>query len=124
MKRFALGFTFCVLDALILTGCGGGGSSSGATNNGQSSVFVTGEDAPLPSVLALNLTLNSISLNNSSSSAPLAVQTGDGTNFININGLAGLQAAGAAKVVSRGLVFKDPNTGAPQMWAHRVRVLP
>jgi hypothetical protein len=56
--------------------------------------------------------------------APLAVQTGDGTNFININGLAGLQAAGAAKVVSRGLVFKDPNTGAPQMWAHRVRVLP
>ena len=56
--------------------------------------------------------------------APLTVQTGDGTNFININGLAGLQSAGSANLIVRGLIFKDPNTGAPQMWAHRVRVLP
>ena len=56
--------------------------------------------------------------------APLTVQTGDGTNFININGLAGLQSAGTANLIVRGLIFKDPNTGAPQMWAHRVRVLP
>ena len=56
--------------------------------------------------------------------APLTVQTGDGTRFININGLGGLQAAGSAKLVTRGLVFKDPSTRAPQIWAHRVRVLP
>jgi hypothetical protein len=54
---------------------------------------------------------------------PLTVQTGDGTRFVNINGLAGLQSAGAAKLVTRGLVFKDPVSGSPQMWAHRVRVL-
>ena len=32
----------------------------------QASVFITGEDAPLPSVLAFNVTLNSITLNNGS----------------------------------------------------------
>ena len=55
--------------------------------------------------------------------APLTVQTGDGTRFANINGLAGLQAAGSTNLVARGLVFKD-NNGNPELWAHRVRVLP
>lgn len=56
--------------------------------------------------------------------APITVQTGNATNFVNINGLAGLQSAGATNLVVRGLVLKDPNTAAPVMWAHRVRVLP
>ncbi len=55
---------------------------------------------------------------------PLTVETGNVTNFININGLAGLQSAGQAKLVARGLVLQDPNTGNPVMWAGRVRVLP
>jgi Domain of unknown function (DUF5666)/Domain of unknown function (DUF4382) len=54
--------------------------------------------------------------------APLTVQTGNGTRFVNINGLSGLQAAGSINLVVRGLILKDQN-GAPQMWAHRVRVL-
>jgi hypothetical protein len=56
--------------------------------------------------------------------SPLTVNTGDGTNFVNINGLAGLQAAGTTNLVVRGLVFKDPTSGDPVLWAHRVRVLP
>jgi hypothetical protein len=44
------------------------------------------------------------------------------TNFINIDGLTGLESAGSAEIVARGLVFKDAN-GQPQMWAHRVRIL-
>jgi hypothetical protein len=52
------------------------------------------------------------------------VDTGNGTTFVNINGLAGLQAAGTTNLVARGLVFKDPVSGKPVVWAHRVRVLP
>jgi hypothetical protein len=55
---------------------------------------------------------------------PLTVQTSNKTNFINVNGLAGLQAAGSAKLIVHGLILKDQTTGAPVMWAHRVRVLP
>jgi hypothetical protein len=35
-----------------------------------------------------------------------------------------LQAAGATNLISRGLVFYDPNTNKPVVWAGRVRVLP
>jgi len=58
-----------------------------------------------------------------SAGGPFTVNTGAGTIFENINGLAGLQGAGAANLVARGLVFKDLNTGKPVVWAHRVRVL-
>lgn len=59
--------------------------------------------------------------------APLQVNTGDGlagTLFIGVNGLSGLQAGGQTNLVARGLVFKDPPSGNPVLWAHRVRVLP
>jgi hypothetical protein len=55
---------------------------------------------------------------------PLTVETSNKTNFINVNGLAGLQAAGSAKLIVHGLILKEAKTGAPVMWAHRVRVLP
>jgi hypothetical protein len=57
-------------------------------------------------------------------SGPFTVSTGSGTIFVNVNGLSGLSSAGTASIVARGLVFKDPNTGAPVVWAHRVRILP
>jgi hypothetical protein len=59
-----------------------------------------------------------------SAGGPFTVYTGNLTTFVNINGLAGLQAAGAANLISRGLVFYDPNTQKPIVWAGRVRVLP
>ena len=55
---------------------------------------------------------------------PFTVYTGDLTIFENINGLAGLQSAGAANLVTRGLVFEDLNTQKPIVVAGRVRVLP
>jgi hypothetical protein len=57
-----------------------------------------------------------------SANGPFTVETGNLTNFINIDGLTGLESAGSAEIVARGLVFKDAN-GQPQMWAHRVRIL-
>ncbi|MGO9402122.1 MAG: DUF4382 domain-containing protein [Terriglobales bacterium] len=55
---------------------------------------------------------------------PFTVLTGDKTYFVNIDGLAGLQQAGTPNLISRGLVFKNPNNGEPVMVAARVRVLP
>jgi len=54
---------------------------------------------------------------------PFTVNTGAGTAFVNINGLAGLQAAGTANLGVGGLVFEDLNTGKPVVWAGAVGVL-
>jgi hypothetical protein len=59
-----------------------------------------------------------------SAGGPFTVYTGNLTTFVNINGLSGLQAAGAVNLVSRGLVFYDPNTSKPIVWAGLVNVLP
>jgi hypothetical protein len=55
---------------------------------------------------------------------PFTVDTGALTKFVNIHGLAGMQAAGSANLISRGLVFKDQTNGKPFVVAGRVRVLP
>jgi hypothetical protein len=59
-----------------------------------------------------------------SAGGPFSVYTGAKTVFVNVDGLAGLQAAGAANLVSSGLVFYNPNTSKPVVLAGRVRVLP
>lgn len=59
-----------------------------------------------------------------SAGGPFTVFTGAKTTFVNINGLSGLQTAGSINLISRGLVFYDPNTNKPVVWAGRVRVLP
>jgi hypothetical protein len=59
MKRFFALSVALALTALSLVGCGG---SSKATAPQAGAVYVTGEDAPLESVVSLNLTINSITL--------------------------------------------------------------
>ena len=54
---------------------------------------------------------------------PFTVNTSNSTNFVNINGLAGLSSAGTASIVADGLALKDPVSGEPQVYAHRVAVL-
>jgi len=53
---------------------------------------------------------------------PFIVNTGNKTNFVNIPGLAGLENAGTAPIVVGGLVLDI--AGEPQVYAHRVAVLP
>jgi hypothetical protein len=89
MKRF-LPVVFLLLLTVITIACGGGSSSStGAKSAQQASVFVTGEDAPLPSVLAFNVTLNSITLNNGSTDVPVlsAPQTIDFARLLGLRTL-------------------------------------
>jgi Domain of unknown function (DUF5666)/Domain of unknown function (DUF4382) len=56
---------------------------------------------------------------------PFPVATDNKTVFFNINGLMGLQSAGAANLVVTGLVFDNPQSlGTPVIWSHRAWVLP
>ncbi len=88
MKRYVRMFMLAVLAAG--TACGGG-SSSMLVQNQQASVFVTGEDAPVSSVVAFNITINSITLNNSSTSVP-AMTTPTAVDFGRLVGLRSLLA--------------------------------
>jgi Domain of unknown function (DUF4382) len=71
MKRFLALSGLLALCGLSLMGCGGGSGTTLSTNSQAGAVFVTGEDAPLPSVLSLNLTINSITLTGASNSPQL-----------------------------------------------------
>ena len=72
MKRFLVLSVFLALTGLTLAGCGGGnGSGTFSTNPQAGAVYVTGEDAPLSSVVGLHLTINSITLTGKSNSPQL-----------------------------------------------------
>ena len=67
MKKF---FAFALLLGLSLMGMGCGSSNSSSQNSNSNaktaSVFVTGEDAPSSSVVGFNVTIDSLTLNNGS----------------------------------------------------------
>jgi hypothetical protein len=98
MKRFLLILAVLGLTALTMVACGGGSNSGfGGGGSNPSAVFVTGEDAPLPSVLSFNVTINSIALNGSGSpvqllSAPTSV---DFARFVGLRSLLGFNAVPA-----------------------------
>jgi Domain of unknown function (DUF4382) len=71
MKRFLALTALLVFSGLALVGCGGGGGTTPSGNPQAGAVYVTGEDAPLPSVVSLNLTINSITLTGASNSPQL-----------------------------------------------------
>jgi hypothetical protein len=54
---------------------------------------------------------------------PLAVQTANSTRFNNIAGLAAIQSGGNMQLATFGLMLKDPVSGNPTMYAHRVILL-
>ena len=85
MKRFLLLAALLALVGLSIVGCGGGGGTT-LSGNSQGAVFVTGEDAPLPSVVGLNLTINSITLTGASNS-PQLVSSPISVDFARLVGL-------------------------------------
>jgi uncharacterized protein DUF5666/uncharacterized protein DUF4382 len=85
-----------------------------------------------------DLVLNSVVINNGNAGSfqvqnnamlgyvlgtPLSVQTANSTHFTDINGLAAIQSGGAMKLATYGLMLKDPVSGNPTMYAHRVLLL-
>jgi len=86
MKRFFALTVTTLLATFMLVGCG---SNSSTPNPGQSQpgkVFVTGEDAPLPSVVGLDITINSITLNGKNNS-PQAISAPITVDFARLLGL-------------------------------------
>jgi Domain of unknown function (DUF4382)/Domain of unknown function (DUF5666) len=68
-------------------GCGGTSSSNqNSSQNSAPAVYVTGEDAPQSSVVGFNVTIDKITLNNSSSSMT-AVSTPEAVDFARLMGL-------------------------------------
>jgi hypothetical protein len=45
------------------------------------------------------------------------------TRFTDITGLAAIQSGGSMKLAAYGLMLKDPVSGNPTMYAHRVLLL-
>jgi hypothetical protein len=110
-----------------------GGSIDTASNK-----FVPARIVLLRQGVVGDLVLNSVVINNNNAGsfqiqnsrllgyvlgAPLAVQTSNSTRFANINGLAGIQSGGSMTLAAYGLMLKDPVSGNPTMYAHRVILL-
>lgn len=107
MKRlFALSVALA-LTALSLIGCGG---STKVSTPQAGAVYVTGEDAPLASVVSLNLTINSITLTGAKSS-PVLVSSPITVDFARLVGLRaplGFSAVPADTYTSATFVLASP----------------
>ena len=108
MKRFAT-LLMLLAPLFLLMACGGSGTSGTQTGNQPGAVFVTGEDAPVSSVVAFNITINSITLNNSSTSVPL-LSTPTAVDFgrlVGLRSLLGFNATPAGTYNSVTFTFEN-----------------
>ncbi|MGA2021401.1 MAG: DUF4382 domain-containing protein [Candidatus Sulfotelmatobacter sp.] len=86
MKRL-LGTILLLALSMLGASCGSSNSSSATSPSSQSSaVFVTGEDAPLASVVGFDVTINSITLNGNNG-APQVLSTATTVDFARLLGL-------------------------------------
>lgn len=83
MKKF---FAFALVLGLSLMGIGCGSNSSQSSKSQSSAVFVTGEDAPASSVVGFNVTIDSLTLNNGTSTVT-AISTPEAVDFARLMGL-------------------------------------
>ena len=84
MKKF-LGIVFSLALSMLGAGCSSSTSSTSPTPQ-NASVFVTGEDAPLASVVGFDVTINSITLTGSNG-APQVLSTPTTVDFARLLGL-------------------------------------
>jgi hypothetical protein len=85
MKRL-LGIALLLALSLLAASCGSNSSSAISPSSQSSAVFVTGEDAPLASVVGFDVTINSITLNGNSGS-PQVLSTATTVDFARLLGL-------------------------------------
>src|SRR5579862_8999323 len=87
LKKWSRGI-FALASVALLVGCGNNSSSPSTNTNPQSnSVFVTGTDAPLPSVVGFRVDITGLTLSDGTST-PVSVLNGTQTvDFARLNGL-------------------------------------
>jgi hypothetical protein len=107
MRRLVLVFSLCFLLALAVTGCGSGANNN-LTTAQQASVFVTGSDAPLPSILAFNVTVNSLKLDGTTEllAQPATV---DFARLLGMRTLLGFNTVPAGTYKSLSITLADPS---------------
>jgi Domain of unknown function (DUF4382) len=109
MKR-SLSLAGLLALALTFAGCNGVSNSSSTAQN-KAQVFVTGEDAPVSSVVAFNITINSITLNNGTTAAqvlstPTSVDFGQ---LIGLRSLLGFNTVAPGTYTSATFIFAANN---------------
>jgi hypothetical protein len=85
MKKI-LGIALLLALSMVGVGCGAGLNSSTSASSQSSAVFVTGEDAPLASVVGFDVTINSITLTGNNGS-PQVLSTPTTVDFARLLGL-------------------------------------
>lgn len=98
MKRVALFFSLALIVALI--GCGGGSNPS--LTSSQPGVFITGEDAPVSSVVAFNITIDKIMLNTGSTNGSTSVTALSTPTAVDFGRLVGLRSLLGFNKVAQG----------------------
>lgn len=114
MKKY---FALVLLMALSLMGigCGSSNSSSSSQNSNSNSqngsVFVTGEDAPASSVVGFNVTIDSMTLNNSTTTASAisSPETVDFARLMGLRTLLGFNAIPQGTYTSVTFTFENTN---------------
>ena len=103
-----------LLGTLISTlACGGGAAGSGGQtgfSSNSTAVFITGEDAPLPSVVSFFVTINSITLNSSSGSVTVLSKptTVDFGRLVGLRSLLGFQTVAPGTYTSATFNLTNP----------------
>jgi hypothetical protein len=109
MKKF-LAFGVLLALTMIGLGCGSSKSSTSLSQNTSGNVFVTGEDAPLASVVSFNVTLNSVTLNGNGTTATV-LSTPTTVDFARLLGLRsplGFNSVAAGTYTSATIVLASP----------------
>src|SRR5262249_44014926 len=99
--------TLAVIIASAAIGCGGGGSTNNLSSTQSASVFVTGGDAPLPSVLSFNVTLTSLKLDGTTEllTAPTTL---DFARLLGLRTLLGFNTVPAGTYNNLTISMSDP----------------
>lgn len=109
MKKF-LGLALSFVLIMIALGCGSNSSNSGS-NPQTANVFMTGEDAPLASVVGFNVTLNSVTLNGQDGTTATVIsspQTVDFARLIGLRAPLSFSSVPADNYVSATFVLANP----------------
>src|ERR1700690_593194 len=86
LKNKGMGVFLMLFAAIALSSCSGGGSGSTPPANQMGSVFTIGTDAPLPSVVACEVTVTGITLYNGTTNVPV-LSTPQVVDFAQLSGL-------------------------------------
>ncbi len=110
MKRFATGLILAAGLLLAMIACGGGSSQTPGKGIAPGAVFVTGEDTPLPSVLAFNVSIDKITLTDGSNTVTaLSIpQTVDFARLVGLRTLLSFDQVAAGTYTSATVTLSSP----------------